>query len=111
MANAVKNLEALKSKMTVFPLLTCNNDIPRHKSFLGKMTGSGVDTEVELFLARSSIFSFDFNVPNMDICPTHRSSLGICWRRGLARCLIPGQLSKHVHKSRITGRGTSKDIS
>ncbi|KAK2568626.1 hypothetical protein P5673_006569 [Acropora cervicornis] len=69
------------------------------------MTVSGVDTEVELFLARSSIFSFHFNVLDMDICPTHRSSLDICRRRGLARCLIPGQLSKHVRKFRITGRG------
>ena len=99
------------SKMTVFPLLTCNNDIPRHKSFLVQMTGSDVDTEVELYLARSSIFSFHFNIPDMDICPTHRSSLDICWRRGLARCLIPGQLSKHLRRSRITGRGISKDIS
>ena len=40
------------------PLLTCNKDISRHKSSLGLMTGSGVDTEVELILARSSIFSF-----------------------------------------------------
>ena len=35
------------------PLLTCNKDISHHKSSLGLMTGSGVDTEVELILARS----------------------------------------------------------
>ena len=29
------------------PLLTCNKDISRHKSSLGLMTGSGVDTKVE----------------------------------------------------------------
>ena len=64
------------------PLLTCNKDISRHKSSLGLMTGSGVDTEVELTLARSSIFSFPSNISDMDICPAHRSSLGIGWRRG-----------------------------
>ena len=41
------------------------------------MTGSGVDTEVELILARSSIFSFPSNISDMDICPAHRSTLGI----------------------------------
>ena len=93
------------------PLLTCNKDISRHKSSLGLMTGSGVDTEVELILARSSILSFPSNISEMDICPAHRSSLGIGWRRGLARCRIPAQLSKHVRKSRTTERGISKDIS
>ena len=51
------------------PLLTCNKDISRHKSSLGLMTGSGVDTEVELILARSSIFSFPSNISDMGICP------------------------------------------
>ena len=74
------------------PLLTCNKDISRHKSSLGLMTGSGVDTEVELILARSSIFSFPSNISDMDICPAHRSSLGIGWRRGLARCRIPASV-------------------
>ena len=81
------------------PLLTCNKDISRHKSSLGLMTGSGVDTEVELILARSSIFSFPSNISDMDISPAHRSSLGIGWRRGLARCRIPAQLSKHDYGS------------
>ena len=96
------------------PLLTsvtCNKDISRHKSSLGLMTGSGVDTEVELILARSSIFSFPSNISDMDICPSHRSSPGIGWRMGSARCRIPAQLSKHVRKSRTTDRGISKDIS
>ena len=94
-----------------FQRLTCNKDISCHKSSLGLMTGSGVDTEVELILARSSIFSFPSNISDMDICPAHRSSLGIGWRRGLARCRIPAQLSKHVRKSRTTDRGINKDIS
>ena len=75
------------------------------------MTGSGVDNEVELIIARSSIFSFPSNISDNDICPAHRSSLGNGWRRGLAHCRIPAQLSKHVHKSRTADRGISKDIS
>ena len=39
------------------------------------MTGSGVDTEVELILARSSIFSFPSNVSDMDISPVQ---YGVC---------------------------------
>ena len=81
------------------PLLTCNKDISRHKSSLGLMTVSGVDTEVELILARSSIFSFPSNISDMNISPAHRSSLGIGWRRGLARCRISAQLSKHDYGS------------
>ena len=92
------------------PLLTCNKDISHHKSSLGLMTGSGVDTEVELILARSSIFSLPPNISYMDICPAHRSSLGIGWQRGLARCRIPAQLSRHVRKSCTMDRGISKDI-
>ena len=80
------------------PLLTCNKDISRHKSSLGLLTGSGVDTELELILARSSIFSFPSNISDMDICPAHRSSVGTGWRRGLAR-------------SRTTDRGISEEIS
>ena len=93
------------------PLITCNKDISRHKSFIGLMTGSCVDTDVELILARSSIFSYPSNVSDMVICPAHRSSVGIGWRGGLARCRIPAQLSKHVRKFRSTDRGISKDIS
>ena len=93
------------------PLLTGNKDMSRHKSSLGLMTSSGVHTEVELILARSSIFSFPSNISDMDICLAHRSSLGIGWRRGLARCRIPAQLSKHVRDSHTTDRGISKVIS
>ena len=93
------------------PLLTCNKDVSRHKSSLGLMTGHGVDTEVELILARSSIFSFPPNISDMDICPAHRSLLCIGGRRGLARCRIPAQLSKHVCKSCTMDRGINKAIS
>ena len=58
------------------PLLTCNKDISRHKSSLRLMTGSGVDNEVELILARSSIFSFPYNISDNDICPAHRWAMG-----------------------------------
>ena len=78
------------------------------------MTDSGVDTEVELILAKSSIFSFPSNIADMDVCPAHRSSLGIGWRRGLPRCRIPAQLSKHVPvylTTFNTNRGISNDIS
>ena len=94
------------------PLQTCNKDISRQKSSLGLMTGSSVDTEVELIVAKSSIFSFPSNISDMDICPAHRSSLGIGWRRGLPRCRTPaGPAVEARPQIPYYGRGISKDIS
>ena len=93
------------------PLLTCNKDISRHKSSLGLMTGSGVDTEVGLILARSSIFSFPSNIiSDTDICP-HSSFFGGHWvAKGFGALPYTGA-SKHVRKSPTTDRGISKEIS
>ena len=67
----------------VIPLLHCNREI------------ADVETEVELILARASIFNFPENISQLTICPYHRSSLGIGWRSGSQRCQIPRDLSNH----------------
>ena len=41
-----------------------------------------VETEVELILARASIFNFPENISQLTICPYNCSSLGIGWRSG-----------------------------
>ena len=76
----------------VIPLLHCNQEIAGHKS---TWKTADVETEVELILARASIFNFPENIAQLTICPYHRSSLGIGWRSGSQRCQIPRDLSNH----------------
>ena len=63
----------------IIPLLSCKRDISGHKKAVGI---SDVESEVELILARSSIFNPSSDISELTICPSHRSSLGIGWRRG-----------------------------
>jgi len=76
----------------VIPLLHCSREIAGYKS---TWEIADVETEVELILARASIFTSPENLAQLTICPYHRSSLGIGWRRGSQRCEIPRDLSKH----------------
>lgn len=73
-------------------LLSCNRDISRHKSAFSII---GIESEVELLLARASIFAPPRNVENWTICPQHRASLGVSWKRSSDKCSIPVNLSKH----------------
>ena len=83
------------------PLLTCNKDISRHKSSLGLMTGSGVDTEVELILARSSIFSSLPIFLTWIFLPLIVLRWALGGEAGIRRVAVYqlAQLSKHVCKS------------
>ena len=49
---------------------------------------SDISTEIELILARASTFSFPSKISAWTVCPAHRSSLGIGWRRGANRCRV-----------------------
>ena len=69
-----------------------------------------VESEVDLILARASIFTIPSDISDMTIYPGHRSSLGIGWRRGSERCRVPAELSKHA-KERKAGRGINKALS
>lgn len=74
------------------PLLSCNRDISRHKLAFSII---GIENEVELLLARASIFLPPRNVETWTICPQHRASLGVNWKRSSAKCSIPVNLSMH----------------
>ena len=100
-----------KKDGVIVPLVSCEKDISNHKSSLNLMSAASLDTEVELILARSSIFTLPSNISDLDICSAHRSSLGIGWRKGSKRCRVPVQLSNHLQKSRAADRGISKQIS
>ena len=54
-------------------------------------TFSGVETEIELILARSGILVNDL---------LHRSSLGIGWRRASRLCSVPQDVSGHKKESK-----------
>ena len=69
---------------------------------------SGVETEIELILARSGIFVKPVNFSEMTVCPLHRSSLGIGWRRASRLCSVPQDVSGHKKESKevpAVGRG------
>ncbi|CAH3166380.1 unnamed protein product, partial [Pocillopora meandrina] len=64
----------------VIPFLDCKRDIAGHKSSLSI---TDVETEIELILGRvPTSFSSELDLSELTICPRHRSSLGIGWRRG-----------------------------
>ena len=93
----------------VIPFLNCKRDIAGHKSSLSI---TDVETEIELILGRvSTSFSSELNLSELKICPRHRSSLGIGWRRGSNLCRVPPPISKHggqAQKNAKAERGLGK---
>ena len=91
----------------VVPMVSCERDISRHISSVGV---NDVMSEVELILARASIFSCPSDIATWTICPAHRSCLGIGWRRGANRCRVPPGISEHARKGkrREADRGIGK---
>ena len=78
----------------IVPLLSCTKNIDQHKSCYGFQD---VGNDVELFRARSAMFSTPENIKTMTICPSHRSRLGLGWVRGTDRCRVPETISKHTN--------------
>jgi hypothetical protein len=71
-----------------------------------------VDNEVDLILARASIFERSENIHSFSICPFHRLTLRIGWKRSGTRCSVPQQLSGHNKRKFPKGdRGISKLLS
>ena len=101
-----------RNETNVVSLLSCKKDISGYKRCLGI---NNIDSEVELILARASIFSLPSDFGDRTVCPSHRYSLGIGWRRGSYRCRVPSGLSKHVQEGKSrkaeTHRGISKALS
>lgn len=73
----------------VVPFKSCLKEITNHKKYLGF---SGVETEVQLILARCGLFETPSNLDELTICPSHRSKLGIGWRRTSKLCSV---VSRH----------------
>ena len=72
------------------------------------MKFSGIETEVELILARCGCFQKPANLSDMAICPVHRAKLGIGWRRTGNLCTIPEVVSGHCMQGAEEGTRTGK---
>ena len=68
--------EGPSSSTSVTPLTLCNGDIKNHKKSL---KFPGIETEVELILARCGCFQKPANLSDMTICPVHRAKLAKVW--------------------------------
>lgn len=79
--------------LIIVPLVSCKKDISYHKKSLSIFD---VENEVELILARCSIFSISPSLLNdLTICPLHRFTLGLGWYRSSQKCQVPSEISKH----------------
>ena len=70
-----------------------------------------INWEVDLILARAGIFSRPQSVEQLKICPYHRATLGIGWKRPSDRCKVPTVMSHHsedVGKKPKAERGLGK---
>jgi hypothetical protein len=87
-------------------LLSCNHDITGHKSPLGLID---IESEVDLILARASMFTAPGNIQQFVICPAHRSTLVTGWKQAEnEKSRIPVILSRHSDEVRKKPRGEAK---
>ena len=102
-------LDKRYKETNVVPLLSCERNVTEHTRGVG--ITEDIDTEYELILARASIFVSPSDISTWQICPAHRSRLGIGWRRGANRCRVPAVMSSHGERKRIADRGIRKSES
>ena len=82
----------------IIPLLACSKAISSH---IASLWFSGPVDEVDLILSRAALFTQPANINSMTICPLHRQTLGLDWRRGsTARCRVPEALSIHDRRGK-----------
>lgn len=100
--------DRMSRSTVVIPFLNCKRDIAGHKSSLSI---TDVETEIELILGRvSTSFSSELNLSELTICPRHRSSLGIGWRRGSNLCRVPPPISKHGGQAQKKTQRQKEDL-
>ena len=100
-----------KQKSTeVVPLQSCEKDITNQCRL---WSISDVKCEVDLILSRASLFASIEESSHFTICPMHRSSLGIGWRRTSNICKVPPEISQHKITKKIpkAERGLGKHVS
>ena len=105
----VCGLDKRYKEINVVPLLSCKRNVTEHTHGVG--ITEDIDTECQLILVRASIFVSPSDISTWQICPAHRSRLGIGWRRGANRCRVPAVVSSHGERKRIADRGIRKNLS
>ena len=85
-----------EKSVKLIPLLNCTRNVDKHKSALAL---TDVQNEVELILARARLFSRPQNIDQLKICPRHRETLGLGWKRSSTCCNIPALLTSHIEKA------------
>ena len=105
----VCGLDKQYKQTNVMPLLSCKRNVTELTRGVG--ITEDIDTECELILVRASIFVSTSDISTWQICPVHRSRLGIGWRRGANRCCVPAVMSSHGERKRIADRGIHKSES
>ena len=83
-------VDRTSSSTSVTPLTQCKRDIKKSLKF------SGVEKEVELFLAGCGCLL------EMTICPAHRASIGIGWRRTSNVLHHPGSCFGSLELRKVT---------
>jgi len=92
-----KRSRAAEKSSVILPLRSCEKDISAQKLSVGV---NDVESEVDIILARASIFNVHLDISDMTIYPAHRSSLGTGWRKGSQRCHVPAELSRHAKEGK-----------
>ncbi|CAH3124139.1 unnamed protein product, partial [Pocillopora meandrina] len=98
----------------IVPLSLCNKDVTGHRS---TWSFSCIESETDFILARVGIFSVTSrDLSSFNICPFHRSELGIGWRRNSYSnsCQVPKEIANHIErrgKPVKADRGVGKNIS
>ena len=99
----VRLTQSQNTSIKIVPLVSCSKNISNNKI---QFHFIGCETEIELILARSACFQTPENMHDMTICPLHRVSLGIGWRRSKRVCRVPaGKLSGHSEESKKNAEG------
>ena len=97
----------------IVPLSLCNKDVTGHRS---TWSFSGIESETDLILARVGIFSVTSrDLSSFNICPFHRSELGVGWRRNSYSnsCQVPKEIANHIERRENpvkADRGVGKNI-
>ena len=97
----------IKGEDSVVSLISCQKDIGAHVRY-NKF--QGVESEVELILARTETFAEPDNLSRLTICPQHRYVLGTGWKRSTRQCTIPNSIAAHKEQGKFD-RSIGKELS
>ena len=108
MGDSVPKMKEVEQKEKV---LLYSSYFEVEKTFPHRLGVTDVELEVDLILARASMFTAPDDISRITICPPHRSFLGNRWKRGSHRCRVPELLLSHAHGKSLKANREIKDHS